>query len=60
MQTVMKKHLEWLKNRIIVTPQMEKELLEMEKQQIIKAIQDRYVTGNLSAEQYYNNTFRDV
>jgi hypothetical protein len=31
---------------------------EMEKQQIIKARTDIYITGNLSAEQYYNETFK--
>ena len=58
MKTAMQQHLEWLKARMVVTPQMEKELLEMEKEQIIKARQDIYVTGNLSAEQYYNQTFK--
>ena len=31
MKTAMQQHLEWLKARMVVTPQMEKELLEMEK-----------------------------
>ncbi len=31
---------------------------EMEKRQIIKARQDIYVTGHLSAEQYYKETFK--
>ena len=31
---------------------------EMEKEQIIKARQDIYTTGNLSAEQYYNKTYK--
>jgi Ethanolamine utilization protein EutJ (predicted chaperonin) len=31
---------------------------EMEKQQIIKTRQDIYVTGDLSNEQYYNQTFK--
>ena len=31
---------------------------EMEKKQIIKARQDIYTTGNLSAEQYYNETYQ--
>ena len=32
---------------------------EIEKQQIINARQDIYTTGNLSAEQYYNETFKN-
>ncbi len=32
---------------------------EMEKQQIIKARTDIYITGNLSAEEYYNETYKD-
>jgi hypothetical protein len=31
---------------------------EMEKEQIIKTRQDIYVTGDLSNEQYYNQTFK--
>ena len=31
---------------------------EMEKQQIIKTRQDIYVTGHLSAEKYYKETFK--
>ena len=58
MKTAMQQHLEWLKSRIVVTEQMEQELLEQEKEQIIKARTDIYTTGNLSAEQYYNQTFK--
>lgn len=54
----MQQHLEWLKARMVVTEQMEQELLEQEKEQIIKARTDIYTTGNLSAEQYYNQTFK--
>ena len=31
---------------------------EMEKQQIMKARQDIFHTGNLTNEQYYNETFK--
>jgi hypothetical protein len=58
MKTAMQQHLEWLKARMVVTEQMEQELLEQEKEQIIKARTDIYTTGNLSAEQYYNQTFK--
>lgn len=34
-KTVMQSHLEWLKSRIIVTPELEELLLEIEKQQFI-------------------------
>jgi hypothetical protein len=61
-KTVMQKHLEWLKERIVVSPQMESQLLEEEKQQIM----DAHLTGLIhplemeatkQAEQYYNETF---
>jgi hypothetical protein len=58
MKTAMQQHLEWLKARMVVTEQMEQELLEQEKQQIIKTRQDIYVTGDLNNEQYYNQTFK--
>ena len=58
MKTAMQQHLQWLKARMVVTEQMEQELLEQEKEQIIKARTDIYTTGNLSAEQYYNQTFK--
>ena len=31
---------------------------QMEKEQIMKARQDIFHTGNLTAEQYYNETFK--
>ena len=61
MKTAMQKHLEWLKTRIVVTGQMEHELLEQEKQQIIDAYIDRIkdTYQNITeAEQYYNQTFK--
>ena len=71
MKTAMQQHLEWLKARIVVTPQMEKELLEMEKEQIIYAFcaglnfpKDKAIlytfNKSLIAENYYCNTFRDI
>jgi len=58
----MQDHIEWLKARMVVSKQMEKSLLEKEKQQII----DAYITSmrnerNLltikSAEDYYKETY---
>jgi len=62
MRTIMQDHIEWLKARMVVSKQMEKSLLEKEKQQII----DAYITSmrnerNLltikSAEDYYKETY---
>jgi hypothetical protein len=62
MITAMQVHIEWLKDRMVVSKQMEKSLLEKEKQQII----DAYITSmrnerNLltikSAEDYYKETY---
>jgi hypothetical protein len=68
METTMKNHLEWLKGRMVVTEQMEEELLEQEKRQIIDAysqglndwrIADMSIkTINKVSEQYYNETFK--
>ena len=61
-KTTMRDHIEWLKARMVVSKQMEKSLLEKEKQQII----DAYITSmrnerNLltikSAEDYYKETY---
>lgn len=58
----MQDHIEWLKARMVVSKQMEKSLLDKEKQQII----DAYITSmrnerNLltikSAEDYYKETY---
>ena len=65
MKTAMQQHLEWLKARMTVTPQMEKELLDQEKQQII----DCHIEGQKSmnygmnsfkhlAKSYYKETFK--
>jgi len=57
----MQQHLEWLKARMTVTPQMEQALLEQEKQQIINAYIDRIkdtYQNRTEAEQYYNQTFK--
>jgi hypothetical protein len=62
MKTAMQQHLEWLKARMIVTEQMEKELLEQEKHQIINAhgIQMTGVNNHkcVTGEEYYNKTFK--
>jgi hypothetical protein len=66
-KTAMQKHLEWLKGRMVVSPQMESQLLEEEKQQILKSfIEGRdkrvdYFNPNgytLEEENYYNRTFK--
>jgi len=71
--TPMMEHLEWLKARMVVTKQMEKELLEKERQMVVDAALFAYrdshiVPGKISqidlkemgkdAEQYYNETFK--
>jgi hypothetical protein len=62
-QTAMQKHIEWLKGRMIVSPQMEKQLLEEEKQQIIDAYEtametDIYNEPLKVGKQYYNQTYK--
>ena len=59
MKTAMQQHLEWLKARMTVTPQMEQELLDREMNQLI----DAFIAGDVSkfnqtAEKYYNQTFK--
>ena len=56
MKTAMQKHLEWLKARMVVTPQMEDILLLEEKLQILNA----YDAGLMEQEHsvdYYNQTY---
>jgi hypothetical protein len=68
MKTVMQQHLEWLKSRIVVTEQMEQELLEQEKEQILCAFyeglnfpKDKAIlytfNKSLIAENYYNENY---
>jgi hypothetical protein len=62
-QTAMQKHLEWLKGRMVVSPQMESQLLEEEKQQIIDAYEtametDIYNEPLKVGKQYYNETYK--
>jgi len=62
MRTTMQDHIEWLKARMIVSKQMEKSLLEKEKQQIIDAYitsmrNERDLLTIKSAEDYYNETY---
>lgn len=62
-KTVMQKHLEWLKGRMVVSLQMESQLLEEEKQQITNAIiyannMPLMASSKMLAEGYYNNTFK--
>jgi hypothetical protein len=67
-KTAMQQHLEWLKARIVVTEQMEQELLELEKEQIVNAYWqgtkdwsiDYFSTSTLNkvSEKYYNETFK--
>lgn len=58
----MQHHLEWLKRRITITPQMEKKLLKMEMEQITDAYissmkNERNLLNIKSAENYYNETY---
>jgi len=62
MRTTMQDHIEWLKARMVVSKQMEKSLLEKEKQQIIDAYitsmrNERDLLTIMSAEDYYNETY---
>ena len=62
MRTTMKDHIEWLKARMVVSKQMEKSLLEKEKQQIIDAYitsmrNERDLLTIMSAEDYYKETY---
>ncbi len=45
MKTAMQKHLEWLKARMTVTPEMERTLLDEEKEQLISEIRRAYIHG---------------
>ncbi len=60
----MTRHIEWLKSRMVVTPQIEKELLEQERIQIIDASATAYedmfgANGNEYGENYYNKKFNN-
>ena len=62
MKTAMQEHIEWLKSRMEVTDQIEKELLKKEKEQIIDAyIISRRLSSNFlndkSADDYYKDTY---
>jgi hypothetical protein len=58
--TAMQKHLEWLKGRMVVSPQMEKQLLEEEKQQIVDAFDGFPLStrNSQNGEEYYNETYK--
>ncbi len=58
----MQQHLEWLKDRMIITTKMEKKLLKMEMEQITDAYissmkNERNLLNIKSAENYYNETY---
>ncbi len=58
----MQNHIEWLKDRMVVSKQMEKSLLDKEKQQIIDAYitsmrNERDLLTIMSAEDYYKETY---
>ena len=67
MKTVMESHLEWLKGRMYITPQMEKALIEEEKEQMKDAalfdcterpnFRQLFVDG---FEKYYNKKYKTV
>jgi hypothetical protein len=57
--------VEWFYKQILLTPldirsinKCLEQAKEMEKQQIMKARQDIFHTGNLTNEEYYNETFK--
>lgn len=54
----MQQHLEWLKSRIYISPQMEQELLSQEKKTIIDAYKaDSRINTEEKAENYFNKTY---
>jgi hypothetical protein len=58
-QTIMQKHLEWLKARMVIT-KMEIQLLEEEKQQIIDAFDGFPLStrNSQNGEEYYTETYK--
>lgn len=56
MKTAMQQHLEWLKARMVVTPQMEDILLHEEKLQILNAHDAGLIQQGHSVD-YYNQTY---
>ena len=58
-KTIMQEHLEWLKPRTFITPQIEKILIEQEKQQMLKCWNTLMVATALNKpiffEDYYNS-----
>lgn len=60
MKTPMQEHLEWLKARMVVTDEMEKELLEKEKKAITDAyMADSRINTEQKAENYYTKTYKN-
>lgn len=59
MKTPMQQHLEWLKSRVYISPQMEKELLSQEKKAITDAYKadSRIINTEEKAENYFNKTY---
>jgi hypothetical protein len=59
-KTAMQKHLEWLKGRMVVSPQMEKQLLEEERQQIVDAFDGFPLStrNSQNGEEYYTETYK--
>lgn len=56
MKTAMQQHLEWLKGRMVVTPQMEDILLHEEKLQILNGYDAGLIQQGHSVD-YYNQTY---
>lgn len=64
----MKTAVQWLYENLLLEPMYNEDVIynedvlemakEMERQQIIKARLDIYTTGDLSAEEYYNEKFK--
>lgn len=55
-ETAMMRHIEWLKGRMVVTPQMEDILLHEEKLQILIAYDAGLMQQGHSVD-YYNQTY---
>jgi hypothetical protein len=59
MKTAMQQHLEWLKARMVVTEQMEQELLDQEMSQLLDAWEDGHDSfSSRNGKLYYNETFK--
>lgn len=59
MKTAMQQHLEWLKGRMYISPQMEKALIDQEMSQLLDAWEDGHDSfSSRNGKLYYNETFK--